>query len=81
MMQEYICPRCCYAGVIVIREHAGVYEVLNALEADHQKNSPECEAGRLGIRVRNPEMCTPEQWESVKESVREDRELRQERDA
>ena len=80
MTQEYLCPACCYAGVIVIRAHAGVYEVLNALEADHKDNSPECEVARMGLRVRNSELCTPEEWEFLKISVREEREHRQERD-
>lgn len=71
MTQEYICSACCYAGAIVIRDHADVYTVLNALEDDHKAHSPDCAASRLGMRVRNPEMCTPEEWERVKTGVRE----------
>lgn len=77
MTQEYICTACCYAGAVVVRDHAGVFEVLSVLRADHEKNSPEC---RAVIRVRNPELCTPEEWEFTKDSVRQEREFRQERD-
>jgi hypothetical protein len=81
MMQEYICPACCYAGAVVIRDHADVYEVLNQLEDDHKEHSPDCAASRLGMRVRNPELCNPEEWEFLKISIRDERDLRQERDS
>jgi len=78
LTQEYICTACCYAGAVVVGEHAGVYEVLDALSADHSANSPNC---RAVIRVRNSEMCSPEEWESLKIKVRDESDLRQERDA
>jgi hypothetical protein len=73
LTQEYICTVCCYAGAVVVREHAGPYEVIDAIDADHSANSPRCAAV---IRVRNPERCTPEEWESLKLNIRAGRELR-----
>jgi hypothetical protein len=62
MIQQYFCPICRHAGEIEIRKDAGVNEVINVLESDHAAKSPECRAGIRTLRVRNPELCTPEQW-------------------
>jgi hypothetical protein len=65
MIQQYFCPICRHAGEVEIVKHAGVNEVLNVLESDHAAKSPKCGAGIRALRVRNPEVCTPEQWASL----------------
>lgn len=62
MIQQYFCETCRHAGEVEIRDHADVYEVVNVLESDHSAKNPNCSVVVRKLRVRNPELCTPEQW-------------------
>lgn len=62
MTQEYFCSHCRYVGTITVKDHADVMAVLYALDSDHRLNRPNCAADVMAIRVRNPELCTPEEW-------------------
>lgn len=65
MTQQYFCPDCRYSGAIEYRQHAPVFDVMDKLESDHKANSPNCETGVRGLRVRNGEMCTNEEWAAL----------------
>lgn len=64
-IQQYFCPACSYAGTIEHEEHADVYTVINQLEDDHKRNRPQCDQGVRGMRVRNPEECSDQEWAQV----------------
>lgn len=66
MIQQYFCESCRYAGQVSYRQHDDVSSVLNSIRANHSRNSPDCQKqdGSV-IRVRNPEMCTDAEWQSV----------------
>jgi hypothetical protein len=60
--QEYFCNECHYAGKVSFPEDAAVVEVLYALLADHKLNQPGCLGSYRSFRIRNAELCSPEEW-------------------
>jgi hypothetical protein len=51
--QEYNCIKCGVESHVDVDDHADVWSVVQAINADHRKWSPECKAGtRQTIRVK-----------------------------
>ncbi|HEV7523033.1 MAG TPA: hypothetical protein VGP89_18165 [Candidatus Angelobacter sp.] len=69
MTQQYFCPDCRYSGAVEHGDHDGVFDVLYKLEGDHRTNSPNCETGYRGLRVRNVEMCSEQEWAALVNQV------------
>lgn len=63
--QQYFCEACRYAGAVEHEEHADVYRVIILIKDDHKRNRPECDQDIHGMRVRNPEECTDQEWQQV----------------
>jgi len=53
MRQIWFCEACQQIGVIDYEEHAGVMEVVYALDRDHQHLSPECDNTGMNLRILN----------------------------
>lgn len=53
MRLEYWCEKCGVESRVDIEDHADVWSVVQAIEADHRKRSPECKTNiRETIRVK-----------------------------
>lgn len=63
--QEYFCPACRHAGAVEHEAHAGIYDVIYLIESDHKQQSPMCYQGTRGMRVRNVEMCSDQEWAQI----------------
>ena len=50
--QEYFCEKCKLESFVMYRERMSVFQVINMMEDDHRKKSPECNTDVMGLRVK-----------------------------
>jgi hypothetical protein len=51
LYQEYQCEKCGLKSKIEFKEDSKVYEVVMAVDNDHQKKSPKCEIGISNLKL------------------------------
>lgn len=62
--QQYFCEACKRVGSVDYEERADVFSVLQLVYRDHELKSQQCPNNQR-IRVRNPELCSDEQWAAL----------------
>lgn len=64
--QVYYCEACKHEGLVHYIEHAGVFDVIEAINTDHLFSNRTCSLGFGATRIRvRSEGCTDAEWAEV----------------
>lgn len=75
MKQPWFCEACGATGTCTIPRGSGVFHGLTSVRKAHARKSGPCAVihGDAFVRVRNPRLCGPGEWQDMIHRVNADR--------
>jgi len=70
MKQDWFCEQCLADGTVSQPLHVDVWTMVNALEAAHHRESPNCPTTVTRLRVRNSELMSKAEWRKMRSDAR-----------